>query len=268
MSLLRVELDGRAADPAILQELAFAGYGHFTSMQVRGHQVRGLDLHLERLERDSRELFGRPVDRERVRRYLRQATEGLPGDLSVQVNVFSLDDEGVEAGRPVETGVLVRVGPPAVAATSPVRVRTTVHERLLPQVKHVATLGLVYHWRRARQDGFDDVLFVDRDGFVSEGSIWNICFSDGDQVVWPAAPALRGITMQLVQTGLRREGVPSATRPIHKDDVPGFRSAVLMNSIVAGRPVVGIDGAGFPDGGDLLATVRRCYETNEGQPLR
>jgi branched-subunit amino acid aminotransferase/4-amino-4-deoxychorismate lyase len=228
VSLLRVELDGRAADPAILQELAFAGYGHFTSMQVRGHRVRGLDLHLERLERDSRELFGRPV----------------------------------------ETGVLVRVGPPVVAATSPVRVRTTVHERLLPQVKHVATLGLVCHWRRVRQDGFDDVLFVDRDGFVSEGSIWNICFSDGDQVVWPAAPALCGITMQLVQTGLRREGVPSATRPIHKEDVPGFRSAVLMNSIVAGRPVVGIDGAGFPDGGDLLATVRRCYETNEGQPLR
>jgi branched-subunit amino acid aminotransferase/4-amino-4-deoxychorismate lyase len=268
VSLLRVELDGRAAEPAILQELAFAGYGHFTSMQVRGHRVRGLDLHLERLARDSRELFGRAVDRHRVRRYLRQATEGLPGDLSVQVNVFSLDDEGVEAGRPVETGVLVRVGPPAVAATAPVRVRTAVHERHLPQVKHVATLGLVYHWRRARQDGFDDVLFVDRDGFVSEGSIWNICFSDGDRVVWPAAPALRGITMQLVQAGLRREGVPSATRPIHKDDLPGFGSAVLMNSIVAGRPVVGIDGADLPDDGDLLATVRRCYETDEGQPLR
>jgi branched-subunit amino acid aminotransferase/4-amino-4-deoxychorismate lyase len=159
----------------------------------------------------------------------------------------------VEAGR-------------AVAATTPVRVRTAVHERLLPQVKHVATLGLVYHWRRARQDGFDDVLFVDRDGFVSEGSIWNICFSDGDQVVWPAAPALRGITMQLVQAGLRRDGVPSATRPIHKDDLPGFGSAVLMNSIVAGRPVVGIDGASLPDDGDLLATVRRCYRLLAGVP--
>jgi branched-subunit amino acid aminotransferase/4-amino-4-deoxychorismate lyase len=79
VSLLRVELNGRAADPAILQELAFAGYGHFTSMQVRGHQVRGLDLHLERLARDSLELFGRPVDQQGVLRHLRQATEGPPG---------------------------------------------------------------------------------------------------------------------------------------------------------------------------------------------
>jgi branched-subunit amino acid aminotransferase/4-amino-4-deoxychorismate lyase len=186
----------------------------------------------------------------------------------VQVNVFSLDDEGVEAGRPVETGVLVRVGPPAVAATAPVRVRTTVHERLLPQVKHVATLGLVYHWRQARQDGFDDVLFVDRDGFVFEGPIWNICFSDGQQVVWPAAPALRGITMQLVQAGLRRENVPAATRPIHRDDLSGSRSAVLMNSIVPGQPVLGIDDAELSGDGELLATVRRCHETNERQPLR
>jgi len=77
-----------------------------TSPRCRsGPRVRGLDLHLERLERGSRELFGLPVDRERVRGWLRQATEGLPGDLSVQVNEFSLDDEGVEAGRPVVGGI-------------------------------------------------------------------------------------------------------------------------------------------------------------------
>jgi hypothetical protein len=41
----------------------------------------------------------------------------------------SRDDRAVEAGRAVEPDVLVRV-------------RTDVHERLLPEVKHVATLGL------------------------------------------------------------------------------------------------------------------------------
>jgi branched-subunit amino acid aminotransferase/4-amino-4-deoxychorismate lyase len=111
VSLLRVELNGRAADPAILQELAFAGYGHFTSMQVRGHRVRGLDLHLERLGRDSLELFGRAVDDRRVLSYLRQATDGLPGDLSLQINLFSRHETAVEAGRPVEPDVLVRAGP-------------------------------------------------------------------------------------------------------------------------------------------------------------
>ncbi|HJW35149.1 MAG TPA: aminotransferase class IV, partial [Actinomycetes bacterium] len=164
--------------------------------------------------------------------------------------------------------VLVRAGPPAEAGTTPVRVRTDVHERFLPEVKHVATLGLVHLWRRARRDGFDDVLFVDRDGFVSEGSIWNLCLFDGERVVWPAAPALRGITMQLVQAGLARAGVPSATRPVHRDDLPRFRSAVLMNSIVPGRPITGIDGVGLAEDEKLLATVRHAYEGNEPQPLR
>jgi branched-subunit amino acid aminotransferase/4-amino-4-deoxychorismate lyase len=237
-------------------------------MQVRAHRVRGLDLHLGRLRRDSLELFGQAVDGERVLGHLRKMTDGLPGDLSVQVNLFSRDERAVEAGRAVEPDILIRAGPPAEAGTEPLRVQTRTHERLLPEVKHVATLGLVYHWRRARQDGFDDVLFMDRDGFVSEGSIWNLCLFDGEEVVWPAAPALRGITMQLVQAGLARAGVPSATRPVHRDDLPGFQSAVLMNSIAPGQPVAGIDEVELPDHKDLLAMVRRAYTTSEAQSLR
>ena len=44
-----VQLDGQAATQADLAPLAFAGYAHFTALQVRGHRVRGLDLHLRRL---------------------------------------------------------------------------------------------------------------------------------------------------------------------------------------------------------------------------
>jgi hypothetical protein len=60
----RVEINGRPATADLLAALAFAGSGHFTSMRLRDHRVRGLELHLQRLARDSRELFGREVDRE------------------------------------------------------------------------------------------------------------------------------------------------------------------------------------------------------------
>lgn len=36
----------RPATATDLAPLAFAGYAHFTAMQVRGGGVRGLDLHL------------------------------------------------------------------------------------------------------------------------------------------------------------------------------------------------------------------------------
>jgi branched-subunit amino acid aminotransferase/4-amino-4-deoxychorismate lyase len=263
----RVQLNGRPATAEDLGELAFAGYGHFTSMQLRDHRVRGLDLHLDRLARDSLALFGRQVDRARVRAYVRNATSGGPGDLSVSVHVFSRDDAAVQSARPVEPDILVRTSPPVSPVTAPVRVHAVVHERLLPYVKHVATLGLVYRLRQARCDGFDDVLFVDRDGYVSEGSIWNIGFFDGETIVWPAAPALRGITMQLMQAGLRREGVAWVTRPVHLQDLPRFRSAVLVNSITPGQPVVGIDNVPLEADPSLLAVLQRAYLRNQAQPI-
>ena len=52
-----------------------------------------------------------------------------------------------------------------------------------------------------------DALFVTADGAISEGSIWNIGFFDGERIVWPRAPMLRGISMQLLQDGLERGGI-------------------------------------------------------------
>ena len=46
MSFYAVQRNGRTATAEELAPLAFAGYAHFTAMQVRGRRVRGLDLHL------------------------------------------------------------------------------------------------------------------------------------------------------------------------------------------------------------------------------
>ena len=53
-----VHRNGRSATAGELGPLAFAGYAHFTALQVRGGKVRGLDLHLQRLRSASLELFG------------------------------------------------------------------------------------------------------------------------------------------------------------------------------------------------------------------
>jgi branched-subunit amino acid aminotransferase/4-amino-4-deoxychorismate lyase len=63
------------------------GYSHFTAMQVRGGRTRGLDLHLARLDAATRELFGQPLDTDRVCGYVRHAL-GHTRDASVRVYVF------------------------------------------------------------------------------------------------------------------------------------------------------------------------------------
>ena len=71
--------------------------------------------------------------------------------------------------------VMVTVSDPYPSEPGPpLRLRTAVYERDMAEHKYVATVGLIYQRRLARAEGYDDVLFVDRQGRVAEGSIWII----------------------------------------------------------------------------------------------
>ena len=75
------EVNGREAGQAEVSLLEHEGWGHFTAMQVRGGRVRGLGLHLSRLEAAHREVYGLLVfDRgwsgERYEKWLRSILIG------------------------------------------------------------------------------------------------------------------------------------------------------------------------------------------------
>src|SRR5258706_7995430 len=80
----RIEINGAPASVEDLRLLVQTNYGHFSAMQVVDGGVRGLDLHLERIERATRELFGSTIDRERVRACLRHAVGGSRTPLSLR----------------------------------------------------------------------------------------------------------------------------------------------------------------------------------------
>ena len=54
------QVDGQDADAAALAPLAFAGYAHFTALQIRDGRAR-LDLHLARLRAGSQALYGQAL---------------------------------------------------------------------------------------------------------------------------------------------------------------------------------------------------------------
>jgi branched-subunit amino acid aminotransferase/4-amino-4-deoxychorismate lyase len=263
----RSELNGAPATADDLRALALTNYGHFSSMQVEAGGVRGLDRHLARLDAATRELFGRPLDADVVRGYMRSALAGYEGAASMRANVFSRQlhrDRMAEAAQP---DVVVSVGAPRRIATTPVRLKSFRYERVLPHVKHVGTFGLFHHRRLAQLDGFDDALFVDASGAVSEASIWNIGFFDGCGVVWPDAPALRGISMQLIDSGLRERGVPSDSHRVAHVDIGAFQSAFLTNSSCVVRPIAEIDGVRFVVDPELGAMLEACYAANAPQTI-
>ncbi len=262
----RSELNGAPASAADLSALALTNYGHFTAMQVERGGVRGLGLHLARLDASTRELFAQPLDGAIVRGYMRRALDGKDS-ASLRINVFSRELHRDRMAEPARPDVVVSVGAPRRIVASPVRLKSFRYERVLPHVKHVGTFGLFHHRRLAQLGGFDDALFVDASGMVSEASIWNIGFFDGRGIVWPDAPALHGISMQLLQKGLRERGVASESRDIAHADLGAYRCAFLTNCSCAVRPVAEIDGVRFTDDPDLIAMLDACYASNAPEPI-
>ena len=222
---------------------ALVNYGHFTSLQVRGGAVQGLDLHLRRLRQGTEELFGSTLDGTRVQAWMQAALQAEDVvDASLRVTVFSRAFDFRKPLQVVPVDVLVAVSAPVTLPATARRVRSVVYQRELPHLKHVGTFPLFEHRRQALQAGYDDAVFVDAQGAISEGTTWNIAFGRGGDLVWPQAPALRGTQERLLQAGW---GGEPQLAPLRLDDLAGFDAAIACNA--AGVwPIGSIDGVAFP----------------------
>ncbi|HEY6941444.1 aminotransferase class IV family protein [Dokdonella sp.] len=263
----RTELNGRPVDVDGLRALALVNYGHFSSMQVQDGGVRGLDLHLERLRRATRELFAAELDVDATRGWMRQAVAGTRGVLSLRVTVFSRALDRDRLSAPATPDVLVATAPARTLDPRPLRVRSVRYQRDAPHIKHVGTFGLFLQKRLAQAAGYDDALFVDAGGAVAEGSIWNVGFFDGERVVWPDAPALQGISMQLLQDGLRRRGMPIDVRRVDLGDLGAFRAAFFTNTSCAVMPIACIDDTPFSPDSRLHEQLDACMALHPWQSI-
>lgn len=257
------QLNGRAVTADELAPLAFAGYAHFTAVQVRGGQVRGLDLHLERLRVASVELFGQSLPDDRVRSYLRAALEAGPANLSLMATVYSPAGEFTVAGPDVKPELLVRTGPPSNGPEGPLALATVEYERVFPAVKHVGEVAKTYFLRQAVGQGFDDAAFIDRQGRLSEGSIWNLAFWDGTAVVWPIANMLGGTTMGIVRRQLDRLGAPQRDQEVTLANLSTLVGGVVMNSWTPGIAVHRIGPVPLPEAPSFLELLHRAYQAEQ-----
>ncbi|MGW6414323.1 aminotransferase class IV [Streptomyces sp. NPDC055055] len=242
-----IEIDGApVADPELLAAV-MTGFGHFTAMQVRDGRVKGLDLHLARLDRSTRELFGRGLDGEEVRALAAGALERAgQRDASLRVYVYP----GVR--------VAVTVAAPAPDGPgAPQRLASAAYWRPAPHIKHLGGFGQSYHREAAVRAGFDEAVLTSPDGEIAEGAITNIAFWDGTSLVWPSAPCLEGIAMSLLSARL-----PSVRRPVHLADLAGYRAALVTNSRSL-APVTAIDEVVFPVDEELMGRVYSAYDSVE-----
>ncbi|MGO8959602.1 MAG: aminotransferase class IV [Streptosporangiaceae bacterium] len=252
-----LEYNGATPTASQLRALALNGYGHFTAMQVCGGKVRGLGLHLARLDQATAELFGTSLDLTRVRDYIRHAL-GPGADASVRVYV-----QHPEPDQPPSVLVLVR---PPGGLRAEIRLESVPYQRCVAHIKQLGDFGQAYYRQLAGQHGYDDALLTGPDGLISEGSMTNIGFFDGNGVVWPAAAMLSGITMQLVQRGLREQSVPVRHSPVRLADLTAFAAVFVTNSrgIAA---VTQVDDGKLPVDGEFMSMLTGIYESASWDPI-
>lgn len=249
--------------PAVSAEmipLAFAGFAHFTAMQVRERAVKGLDLHLARLREASVALFGMALPDSRVLEEVWRAVNEGSADQSLTLTFYAPDGEFTARSMNVEPAMLIRTGPPSDGPSGPVRLAVVKHERFLPAIKHVGEGAKTYHLHRAIEQGFDDAAFTDRSGRLSEGTIWNLAFWDGSAVVWPKAEILKGTMMGIIQRQLTRAGVPQRYDGIRPESLDGFSGAAVMNSWTPGVPVTAIGSTQIRESKRFMELLHRAYQ--------
>src|SRR6516164_4797172 len=152
---MHIEIDGRSATVERLSAAAPVGYGHFTAMQVRNGRVRGLGLHLARLDAANREMFGAGLDTAAVAGYIKHALNGRTRDASVRVYVYEAPDG---------PAVMVTVRPPGTMAPDVWQLQTVPYQRSLAHIKHIGDFGQGYFQRLARRKGVDEALRTGPDG--------------------------------------------------------------------------------------------------------
>jgi branched-subunit amino acid aminotransferase/4-amino-4-deoxychorismate lyase len=219
----RIHVDGERVSAEAEHLLRLSAFGHFTAMQVRGGGVRGLALHLARLDAANRELFGVEMPGRRVLELVRDA---LAGDADASVRVYVLAAVGEEGATTVVTVRQPADMPPAAQALMSVP-----YTRTLPHIKQVGgSFARSYYGRLAERKGFDDALLTAPGGAIAEAAVCNVAFVRGGEIVWPDAPALAGITLQLVAPRLAEAGIASRRSRVRIADLGSFDSALVMNA--------------------------------------
>lgn len=246
------ELDGRPVTMDELQTLALTNYGHFTTLRVEDGRVRGLSLHLDRLVRDCRATFGTTLDPGHVRDLLRRAAPPS-GACTIRVTVFDPDIDLAHPARAESPRILVTRRAAGTIPLPPMTARSTVFTRDSPDIKNAGLFGTLRVRRAAQRQGYDDALFTDGAGHVSEGGTWNVGFFDGESIIWPDAPCLPGVTMGLLRQPAHR------VAPVALPDIAGMRAAFATNAAIGVREISRIDDITFPGHRPTLDGLRDAY---------
>lgn len=134
--------------------------------------------------------------------------------------------------------------------------------RISPGVKSNNRQANVMAHRLAREAGFDDGLFVDPAGLVTEGPTWNLFLVAGGRLITPPLERgiLAGITRSLVLEHARKLGIPTEEREVPLATARAADEMFITSTTRGVMPVGALDERAFTLPGPITERVSAALE--------
>ncbi|MBI5754716.1 aminotransferase class IV, partial [Candidatus Peregrinibacteria bacterium] len=146
-----------------------------------------------------------------------------------------------------------------------VSVITFFMERIFPEVKSLNFLPAILARQAAEKKKAYEAIFVNRDCFVTEGTITNVFLVCGDELITPSEGVLGGTTREVILK-LAKSVMRVRLRDIAKKELYFADECFLSNTIRGIVPVVKIDGKKIGNGrcGFWTKRLRTAFLTKTG----
>lgn len=216
-------------------QIASLNRGHliFTSFISLNGRILFLDSHIERLLKGADFLFSDFGWASKHQELKRHVLEIFGKDNTDSYFRLTLFDDCVHLERRA-----LASGPDCLKITSALKMKTP---GLIPSYLKVSNyLESDLEIARAKLKGFDDVLYFDNEGHITEASTSNIFIVTGDgKIKTPpvSSMVLEGITRQKLLVKMNEAGFTISEAPISKAELEKAREIWLTNSVKGIRNV-------------------------------
>jgi branched-chain amino acid aminotransferase group I len=240
-----------------LDEGLLYGYGLFETILVRDGIPLLLEPHLRRMEEGARTIgIAMPFTVGEIGELVVETiSRNGVGSGSVRITLFA-------GATPDVSNLVILTRPPRYGEEQKARgfraciasSRRNEHS-ILSRVKSLNYLENILARREALSKGFDEAIFLNTSGYLSEGSATNVFLVKGGVLITPSEDQgiLPGIMRELVIRVCKEHGIRVVERRVEVQELLRSDEAFLTNSLMEVMPLVQVEGHGIGSGkpGDL-----------------
>jgi len=241
------------------------GFSLFEFLRTYNMKPFGLKQHLDRLYHGADQIGLKiPKGRIDLANIIHDGiTKAKHQDQYVKIYVTGgVSDDGITPGPEPQLFMMFYEAStyPTSFYTEGIKVKTFSVERYLPLTKSTSYFPAVLTLNQAKQEGFNQPLYVTHDGFIREGCTWNFFAIHNSKILTPKKDILFGITRNFVVDIAKENNLPIEETEIHISSIPFFTEAFATSTTIELMPISQINNIVIGKPGPVTTKLKGFFD--------